>query len=55
MKLISKDSNVDINAVKMLIMHLAYYNVITIADIFTFENRYKCTPGIKNLVTSLEL
>ena len=37
-KQISEDSNVDINAVKMVIMHLAYFNVCKVTDIFSYEN-----------------
>ena len=52
---ISKESNVDINAVKMLITHLVYYNVVSIVDIFTFENRYKCSPNIKDFISDVSM
>jgi len=35
-KQIAHRSNVDIEAVKMLITHMAYYNLVSLVDIFSF-------------------
>ena len=52
---IAKKSNVDINAVRMLITHLLYYKVVSIVDIFSFNNIYKVTSQIKEFLMNWEL
>ena len=48
-KKIALEANMDIEIVKMCIQHLVHYKIVSLIDIFQFNNVYAATPQITSL------
>lgn len=52
--LIARKADVDLDLAKKAFAHLLYRQVVTMIDIFFYQNIYGCTPDISNFVINVD-